>query len=202
MKKPTSPTDEILKIAKKQGVLRIRDITKMGIHPELVRRLYAKGLLIRTGRGLYTPADADLTVHHSLVEAAKRVPHGIVCLLSALSFHGLGTQMPHEVWLALDRSARRPRVDYPPLRIVRFSGRALSEGVEEHLLEGVPVQIYCPSKTVVDCFKYRNKIGLDVALEALRECWRERRCTANDLVTYANVCRVWHVMRPYLESVV
>ena len=191
-----------MKSVQRQGVIRIRDVKEMGIHPETVRRLYAKGLLIRTGRGLYTPADAEVTMHHSLVEAAKRVPGGVVCLLSALAFHDIGTQLPHEVWLALDRTARRPRVDYPPLRVVRFSGQALMEGIEEHVLEGAKVRIYSLAKTVVDCFKYRNKLGLDVALEALRECWRGQKCTTDDLAHFARLCRVWNVMRPYLETVV
>lgn len=123
-------------------------------------------------------------------------------MLSALRFHNLTTQSPFEVWMAVDRKARRPRSDSPPLRIVRFSGEALKVGVEEHRIEGVTVSVYCPAKTVADCFKYRNKIGLDVALESLRDCWRERRCTMSDLWCYAKICRVANVMRPYLESLV
>jgi predicted transcriptional regulator of viral defense system len=141
-----------------------------------------------------------VTEFHSLEEACKRVPHGIVCLLSALRFHGLTTQAPFEVWLAIDRKARLPRLGALPLRIVRFSGRALKEGVEEHRIEGVPVKTYNPAKTVADCFKYRNKIGLDVALEALRDCRRQRKCTNDELWRYAKVCRVANVMRPYMEA--
>jgi predicted transcriptional regulator of viral defense system len=158
--------------------------------------------LDRPARGLYTVHDAQVTEHHSLAEACKRVPHGVVCLISALRFHGFTTQAPFEVWLAIDRKARRPRQDLPPLRIVRFSGKALTQGIETHLIEGVKVRLYSPAKTIADCFKYRNKIGLDVALEALRECWRERRCTMDELWRFAKTCRVSNVMRPYLESLV
>lgn len=200
MTTPSTTTKQVLKLARQMGVLRVRDLTSRGIHPEYLRRLCRQGLLTRAGRGLYVAADAEISVHHGLVQAGKRVPHGVICLLSALQFHELGTQSPHEVWMALDRRAARPRMDYPPLRIVRFSGQALTEGIEEHKIEGVRVRVYSPAKTVADCFKYRNKIGLDVALEALRECWRTRRCTMDGLWRYAKVCRVQNVMRPYLEA--
>ena len=193
-------TQQILDLAQKMGVLRVQDLTFRGIHPEYLRRLCQKGLLVRIGRGLYVPADAELSEHHSLVEAFKWVPHGVACLLTALRFHGIGTQSPFEIWMALDRRAARPRMKHPPLRIMRFSGVAFTEGVEEHLIEGVPVKVYNPAKTVADCFKYRNKIGLDVALEALRECRRQRNCTNDQLWQYAKVCRVSRVMRPYLEA--
>ena len=195
-----APAERILHLAREQGVLRLRDATALGIHPEYVRRLAADGRLIRSGRGLYMLAEADVTEHHSLVEAARRVPEGIVCLLSALQFHQVGTQMPHQVWLAIDVKARLPRVDHPPLRIVRFSGDALRTGIEVRRIEGTQVRVYGPAKTVADCFKYRNKIGIDVALEALREGWRERRFTMDDLWRFAKICRVANVMRPYLEG--
>jgi predicted transcriptional regulator of viral defense system len=195
-----SPSEIILELTRKLGILRVRDLTARGIHPEYLRRLCRQGLMVRTGRGLYMAADADISANHSLAEAAKLVPHGVICLLSALRFHDIGTQSPHEVWMALERTAARPRISYPPLRIVRFSGRALTEGIEEHLIEGVPVKVTSPARTVADCFKYRNKIGLDVALEALQECRRNRRCGIDDLWRYAKVCRVANVMRPYLEA--
>ena len=147
-----------------QGVVRARDAEAHGLaRPELAR-LVQSGKLERVGRGLYVPAKAKITEHHSLVEAAARIPHGVVCLLSALRFHGIGTQNPHEVWLAIDVKAWKPVADSLPLRIVRFSGTALTYGVEVHKLEGVDVRITSREKTVADCFKYRNKIGLDVAL--------------------------------------
>jgi len=194
------PADRIITLARRRGVLRFNDVTGAGIHPEYVRRMVADGWLLRDGRGLYRLPDADVTEHHSLVEAARRVPGGVVCLLSALSFHQIGTQLPHQVWLAIDVKARRPRVDHPPLRIVRFSGAALLSGIEQHSIEGVGVRVYSAAKTIADCFKYRNKIGLDIALEALHEGWRERRFTMEEIQAYANVCRVANVMRPYMES--
>lgn len=146
------------------------------------------------------PADAQPTANVSLAQAARRVPHGIVCLLSALRFHEIGTANPFEVWMALDQGVRHPQVEYPPLRIVRLSGRALKEGIERHRIEGVRVAIYNPAKTVADCFKYRNKIGLDVAIEALRDRLRSKKCTRAQLWQYAKVCRVTEVMRPYLAA--
>jgi predicted transcriptional regulator of viral defense system len=197
-----SPSETILDLARNLGVLRVRDLTSRGIHPEYLRRLCRQGLMVRTGRGLYMAADADISINHSLAQAAKMLPHGIVCLLSALRFHDIGTQNPHEVWMALERTAARPRIDYPPLRVVRFSGRGLTEGIEEHVIEGVPVKVTSPARTVADCFKYRNKIGLDVTLEALRDAWRARRFTMGEIDRFARICRVEHVLRPYLEALV
>ncbi len=160
----------------------------------------ASGAVERIGRGLYRSAGAKVTEHHPLVEAAKRVPNGVVCLISALRFHGLTTQNPHEVWLAIGVKDRKPTADWPPIRIVRFSPETLEFGVESHKLEGVAVRITTKAKTVTDCFKYRNKFGLDVAIEALREYLRSRRRSMDDLTRAAEACRVSNVMRPYLEA--
>lgn len=158
----------VLALAKRKGILRVKDLQEAGIHPEYLRRLCEKGTLLKIGRGLYMSADAPLSANTSLAQASRRVPCGVICLLSALRFHEIGTANPFEVWIALDQDVRRPRVEYPPLRIVRFSGKALTEGVERHRIESVQVKIYNPAKTVADCFKFRNKIGLEVAIEALR----------------------------------
>jgi len=192
---------EALRLVRRAGVLRPRDLAAHGIERVYLQRLCEAGAVRRVGRGLYVASNAKVTEHHSLAPAAKRVPRGVVCLLSALEFHGLTTQQPRHVWMAIDRRAWRPRVPELPVRIVRFSGPALTEGIEEHVVDGVAVKVYAAAKTVADCFKYRNKIGLDVALEALRECWRARRCTSDDLWRYAKVCRVSNVMRPYLEAI-
>ena len=183
-----------------RGVLRARDAEAHGLARPDLMRLVQSGDLERVGRGLYVPAKAKITEHHSLVEAAARVPNGVVCLLSALRFHGIGTQNPHDVWLAIDVKAWKPVADSLPLRIVRFSGTALTYGVEVHKLEGVEVRITSREKTVADCFKYRNKIGLDVALEALREYLRSRKRSIDQLNQAAEACRVARVMRPYLEA--
>lgn len=193
-------TDQTLQLLHKVGILRPQDLAAYGLSPIALYSLYQQGKVTRTGRGLYMLSDAELTENHSLAEACKRVPHGVICLLSALRFHNIGTQNPFEVWLAVDRKARRPQVDYPPLRIVRFSGAALTEGSEEQQVEGVTVRVYVIAKTVADCFKYRHKFGLDVALEALRESLSTRRCTHQELWYYAKICRVHHVMQPYLEA--
>lgn len=192
--------EKVLELAREAGVLRPRDLDPLGIPRTYLSRLQKTGRLQRIGRGLYVVPDAEATEHRSLAEAAKRVPNGVICLLSALRFHELTTQAPFEIWIAIAEKAWRPKVDYPRLHIVRFSKVTLTEGVEEHTLEGVPVRVFNAPKTVADCFKYRNKIGLDVAIEALRECRRARRCTMDDLWHFADVCRVRNVMRPYLEA--
>jgi len=189
-----------LSLLKRRGLVRPKELAEQGISRDALRPLVKSGEVVRVARGLYALPDADVTENRSLAEVSKKVHHGIVCLLSALRFHGLGTQNPYEIWLAIDRKARRPIAGDPPIRIVRFSGRSLREGVEVHDIQGVPVRIYSTAKTVADCFKYRNKIGLDVALEALREGWRARRFNMDILWQYAKVDRVTNVMRPYLEA--
>jgi predicted transcriptional regulator of viral defense system len=193
-------TKEVIEIIKRVGILRPRDLDAYNIPREHLRRLHNRGLIKKNGRGLYTLTDADINEHHSLAEACKKVPHGIICLLSALHFHDMTTQLPFEVWMAIDRKARKPKIDNLALQIVRFSGPALNTGLEEHIIESVKVRVYNPAKTVVDCFKYRNKIGLDVALEALKDCWGKNLCTKDELWKYAEICRVSNIMRPYLES--
>lgn len=184
---------------RKRGVLRPRDLDPLGVPRVTLSRLANQGLVERVSRGLYRLPEADATEHRALAEVCKRVPHGIVCLLSALQFHGLTTQTPFEVWLAIDVKARKPRLDYPALRVVRFSGEALTFGIEKRDVEGVTVRVTSPAKTVADCFKFRNKIGLDVAVEALRD-YRRQRGSLDALWKAAGVCRVTAVMRPYLES--
>ena len=188
-------------MVRRAGVFRSRDLDGAGIPRQYLRLATDRGLVRRVGRGLYIPADAQATEHHGLAEASKRVPNGIICLISALRFHDLTTQAPREVWMAISEKARRPRVDYPPLRIARFSASSLDYGVATQKVEGVTVRVFNPAKTVADCFKYRNKIGLDVALEALRDCYRQRKATMDELWKAAKVCRVARVMQPYLESV-
>jgi predicted transcriptional regulator of viral defense system len=201
MPQKRSGKQRLYDFAKQAGILRVRDVTTMGFHPENLRRLASEGLVTRAARGVYYLADADITEHHTLAEVCKRVPGGVICLLSALRFHDLTTQSPWDVWLAIDRKARKPRLEYPTLRIARFSGPALTEGVEAHRIEGVTVKVFSPAKTVVDCFKYRNKIGLDVALEAIKDYLRAHRGGMDDLWRFARICRVANVMRPYLEAI-
>jgi predicted transcriptional regulator of viral defense system len=197
---PPTKSHKLLELIRRRGVVRPRDLDSHGIPRIYLLRLHRQGVLDRPSRGVYVLADAEPTEHHSLAEACKRVPHGVVCLLSALRFHGLTTQAPFEVWLAIDRKARLPKVEHPPLHLVRFSGPALTEGVEEHTIEGVPVRVTTSARTVVDCFAYRNKVGLDVALEALRDCWRQKKATMDELHHAAQVRRMANIMRPYLES--
>jgi len=183
------------------SVRRPRDLAHHGINRVQLQAAVASGFVQRAGRGLYLlPDSADVTEKHTLAEVSQRIPKGTFCLLTALRFHELTTQNPPEIWVALAPSAWRPRLDTVKVRIVHFSGPALEEGMEQRQVEGISVKVYNPAKTVADCFKFRHKIGLDVALEALREAWRGRRCTSRELWKYAGICRVANVMRPYLES--
>lgn len=192
--------DRLIALFEKVRVVRPRDLRKVGISPTYLNKLHAQGVLERPGRGLYVLADDNPSEHRSMVEACRRVPRGVICLLSALRFHELTTQAPFEVWLAIDGKAQAPRVDSPPLRIVRFTGAALSFGIEEHLIEGVTVRVYSAAKAVADCFKFRNKVGIDVALEALRDCLQQKKGTIDQIWQAAKQCRMTNVMRPYLEA--
>ena len=190
----------ILDLAAERGLIRPRDLTERGLPTVALTRLVRQGRLQRVGRGLYALPDRPVSEHNALAEVARKHPQAIVCLLSALRIHDLTTQSPFEVWLAIPNKARAPKMDYPPLRIVRFSGAALTRGVEDHVIDGVPVRVTSVARTVADCFKFRNKIGLDVALESLQEAWRAKRASMDELWRYATLCRVANVMRPYMES--
>jgi predicted transcriptional regulator of viral defense system len=200
MPKESDPLRQIVRLARRNGILRSRDLAPLRIPRRHLTRLTKQGVLLRSGRGIYMLAAADLSENHSLAEACKRISGGIVCLLSALRFHGLTTQNPWEVWIAITPASRKPKVDHPPIRIVRFSGDAFAEGVEHHRIEGVDVRIYSAAKTVADCFKYRNKIGVDIAVQALRDAWEQQKITAQQISHFARVCRVTNVMRPYLDT--
>ena len=195
-----STAQRLIDLARSCGLIRPRDLVPLAISRVSLTRAVRRGQLERVSRGLYGLPGREISAHGSLAEVALRVPKGVVCLLSALRFHSLTTQAPFEVWLAIENKAIAPKLAYPPLRIVRFSGAAFTEGVEEYVVDAVTVRVTSIAKTVADCFKYRNKIGLDVALEALRDAWLQKRMTSEDIWRYAKVCRVANVMRPYLES--
>ena len=197
-----SLTERALAIAKARGIARARDFGDAGVPRAYLRRLQDQGLLVRLGRGLYQLADTEWSKAHSLAEAARTVPHGAICLLSALQFHELTTQLPHEVWMLIGHKKWAPRNPPVSLRIVRATGEALTVGVEYHNIEQVRVPITNPAKTIADCFKYRNKVGLDVAIEALGDCVRHRLATVDDLWRFAAIDRVQNVMRPYLQAIV
>jgi len=195
-----SKSSRLLTLAGKRQILRAKDVFALGIPRNYLPRLVRKGVLTRVGRGLYASSSSPVTEHLSLIEAACQVPKGIVCLLSALQFHKFTTQSPHQVWMAIDVKAWTPRALSPSIRLVRMSGQALHFGVKEHSVRGGTLKVFTPAKTVADCFKFRNKIGTDVALEALRECRRLKKASINELWAAAKVCRVANIMRPYLES--
>lgn len=197
---PDSTRKKVLALARKLGVLRPRDLRAAGLRREYAQRLFARGQLERIGRGLYAAPTAKISAHRSLAEVSKAAPQGVVCLLSALRYHGLTTQHPSEVWLALPSKAWRPRRTPFPVRVVYFSDAAQRAGIETRTIDGVTVRIYSPAKTVADCFKFRNKIGIDVAVEALRDYLKKHRGGVDALWRYAKVCRVQRVMQPYLEA--
>ena len=196
----TKPIERTMQYVRQHGIVRPRDIEAIGIPREYLLRLHRQGKLNRTGRGIYTLPDAAVTERHSYAEVAKRVPEAVLCLLSALAFHEITTQSPASVWIALGKGARKPAIVSPSLRVVRLTGPSLSEGIEKHPVEGVTVRVYSAAKTVADCFKFRNKIGLDIAIEALKDCLRQKKATVNEIYRYAKICRVSNVIRPYMEA--
>ena len=197
-----SAKDKLLKKVKEKSLVRPKDFEDIkGVRVHL-SKLVDSGELFKVGRGLYALTEIDFDERQSLLEAAQLVPRGVLCLLSALRFHELTTQNPFEIWLAIEGTSRKPQIETLPLNVFRFSGAAFVEGIETHEIKGIRLRVYNPAKTVADCFKYRNKIGLDVAIEALRDVWRQKKATADELWHYAKVCRMSKVMRPYLESIV
>ena len=183
-------------------MMRRVELGAVGVHPETLARLVQDGTLSRVTRGLYRLSDADISASHELAEVAKRAPKGVICLVSALQFHGLTLQVPSRVWLAVGTRARAPRIDYPLTRVVRFGRQALSLGVEIHSIDGVSVPIFGAAKTVVDCFRFRKHVGLDVALEGLHGAAKSDKAKPAEIVRYARDTRIWSVLRPYLEAVV
>ena len=193
--------EKTIQMIRRLGVVRPADLESRGLSRHHLYRLVRKGEVERRARGIYVARGHSYSINNSLVQVAKKVPQGVVCLLSALRFHELTTQLPAEVWIALSGKARQPRLDHPRLQILRFSGEALTKGIEVHRIERVDVCIYSAAKTVADCFKFRNKIGIDVAVEALRDFTRRHRGGAADLSRFARICRVTRVMQPYLDSI-
>ncbi|MBF0543064.1 MAG: AbiEi antitoxin N-terminal domain-containing protein [Candidatus Riflebacteria bacterium] len=193
-------TEKILEIARNSGIIRAIDLKKAGVSRNYLYKLHESGLLFKISRGLYKLPKTPVTEHSIFSEIAKRIPKAVICLLSALTFHGATTQLPHEIWIALPKGAWRPHLDYPSRNVTYVSGEAYFFGVKEHKIDGVIVKIYSPAKTVADCFKFRNKVGLDVAIEALREVWRSRKATMDELFEAAKTNRMLRIMRPYLEA--
>jgi predicted transcriptional regulator of viral defense system len=192
--------DKAIVLLSERGMARLSELKDAGITAATLSRLEQKGRVIRLARGLYQLPDASLDAHHSLAEAAKLVPKGIICLVSALAYHDLTDKLPPQIWMAIGPKDWRPRIDHPPLRFVRFGQRVFASGIEEHTIEGVSVRIYSPGKTVVDLFRYRRTIGLNVAIDALKEVLRRRKTEPAEIARYATETRVWKLVQPYLEA--
>ncbi len=197
-----SQRERLLDLLRSAPVVRSREISANGIDRKTIQRMLDRGEISRISRGLYSLADGDAHDYQTLVEAQKTIESGVICLLSALSFHKIGTQIPREVWIAVPRGSRTVRAGAIPIQAVTFSGSAFSEGLEEHELSGAKVRVYSPGKTVADCFKYRNKLGTDIAIEALRDVVQSGTVSPDELLRYADICRVRNVMTPYLESMI
>lgn len=190
----------LLRYVQEHGLIRARDLRDIEVPRSVLKRVVDRGDLVRRSRGIYTLPDHEATRHTDLAEVCARAPKSIVCLISALDFHELTTQIPHSVWIMIDRAGHRPKIESPPIRVVYASGRALTSNVEHHDIEGVTVRVTDPAKTVADCFKYRSHVGLDVAVEALRDCLRQRKATPGEICEAAKIDRVATMMRPYLEA--
>ena len=197
----TTHEQQVLRLARARKLLRARDVTQQGLPTIVLTRLVQAGKLERVARGLYGLPGAVMSEHRSLAEVSARVPKGVVCLLSALRVHEIGTQAPFEVWIAIPQHMVTPRLDQPAIHVVRMSDQALADGVDRLKIDGVAVPVFNAARTVVDCFRFRNKIGLDVALEALRDGWSQRKFTLDDIWRYATNGRVANVMRPYIEAI-
>ena len=198
---PDSQTHRVLSLATQSGLLRAGDLDAIQVPRVILARLIAAGLLEKRARGLYSLPNAPVSEFETLTMVATRSPQAIFCLLTALQFHELTTQLPREIWIAMPRGSHTPKFDYPPLKMVKFSSEAYSVGVEEVVRDGVKLRLYSVAKTVVDCFKHRSKIGLDVALEALKEARTSKKASVDDIWRFAKICRITSVIRPYLESV-
>jgi predicted transcriptional regulator of viral defense system len=193
-------TEKLLKLVQRKHIIRANDLNIAGIPRNYLSRLVKRGQLLKLGRGIYAAETLPASEHISLLEVSCQIPKAVICLLSALKFHEIGTQVPHEVWVAIDVKAWAPQIDSPAIRIARFSGDALSFGVEQKRISGMEIRVFNPAKTVADCFKFRHKIGMVVALVALRDCYSQKKASMDELWEAAKICRVANVMRPYLES--
>ncbi|MBD3243691.1 MAG: transcriptional regulator [Chitinivibrionales bacterium] len=196
----SQPRQSPLDFAHSRGTFRLADAVEHGLHPESIRRLCTEGELVRESRGVYTVADSSLSEHHGLVVASTRVPASAICLLSALQFHGIGTQFAREVWLAVPKGHAVPRIRRPPVRVFHMRADTFNQGLRTHTIENAAVRVYDPARTVADCFRFRHVVSREAALEALRETIAEHRATPAELWHYARLCRVATVMRPYLEA--
>ena len=200
MARPRSQRQIAHALLEKRGIMRLAELREAGVSAATVSRMERDGEVIRLSRGLYQLPDATLDVSHSLAEAAKRTPKGVVCLVSALAFHGLTDQLPSKVWMAIGKKDWAPKPDGAPIRVVRFTESLLAEGVETHMIEGVSVKVFDVAKTVTDCFRHRNKVGLSVAIEGLQETLRQRKATPAEIARQAERGGVSTVIRPYLEA--
>ena len=201
LKMPKTLTDKLLTRIEKKGIVRASELSKMGIPRKYLTVLENEGKIIKLSRGLYASANAPINDKYMLAQACKRLPGGIICLLSALQFHRMGTQSPIEVWIAIKSKSHRPKLEYPPIRLCEFAGQSYSSGVEHFFYEGSEIRIYSPAKTIADCFKFRNRIGLDLAIDALKDYFRRPYSSVDELLLQAEICKVKRIILPYIEAI-
>ena len=192
--------EKALKYTKTLGIIRSKDLKNIGAPTYYLNLLEKEGKIQKLGRGLYATNDYEFDEKQSYMEICKHAPNAILCLFSALRFHEMTTQNPSRIWIAIENKDRKPNIEYPPINVIRLSGKAMTEGINIIEHKGVKIKVYCPAKTVADCFKYRNKIGIDAAIEALRDGWRKKLFTLKDLNYYSQICRVQNIIQPYIES--
>lgn len=197
-----SQKETAVRLLDEQGIMRLSELKAAGVHYQTLARMTEDGSVLRVGRGLYQLPEADYSLNHTLAEVAKAVPKGVICLISALRFHDLTLQAPPHVWVAIGRKGRMPRIGYPPIRAIRFGEKAMSVGVERHVIDKVETPIFDPAKTIVDCFRYRKEIGIDIALEGLRNGIRRRKAHPDRIAAYARDLHIWSILKPYLDATV
>lgn len=197
----TRKVDMLIGKLREKEIMKLAEIRELGVSDSYLYSLVDKGVVVRVGHGMYSLPGFDFSENLDLIEASLRVPGGVICLISALYFHGLTTELPHQVWMAVSTN-RSAGVSEMPVKFVYMTGEAFDEGVEEYGISGAMVKIFNPAKTVADCFKYRNKIGLDVALQALKDCLSKKKGSIEDILKYARICRVENIMMPYLEALI
>ena len=197
-----SQREAAVRLLGERGIMRLSEMKVAGVHYQTLARMAEDGEVLRVGRGLYQLPDADYSLSHSLAEVAKAVPKGIICLISALQFHELTLQALPDIWVAVGRKGRKPRISYPPIRAVRFGEKAMSVGVERHVIDKVETPVFDPAKTIVDCFRYRDEVGIDIALEGLRNGIRERKAHPDRIAAYARNLHIWSVLKPYLYATI
>ncbi len=201
-KKETAATKAIGIINQHNGIIRTKEAINAGIHSRTIYKLRNEGVVEEISRGIFRLAKSKPISNPDILTVAMRIPNGVFCLISALSYFNITTQIPHKVFIALPKGAETPRINYPPISVHRFSRDSFTQGIQQENIDGIKVNFYCPEKTIMDCFKFRNKIGMDIAIEALKFYKSRNKLDVDKLLKYARICRIENIVKPYLEAVI